>query len=366
MNTLDKQELPLDKKDFFNILLWMPNWIGDVILVLPTLQALRARFQNSRLTVVVKPPSQELLAGHPAIDTLMPFHEKDSGRLWDHIRFAKRLKKYRFDLGVVFPNSFRSAFLLYLTGAETRIGYASEGRFPFLTHPQYAGKQSETLFRVDYFFNILAGIGLESPDREFLQFIPKTIDKSLSPFLTELRLNTHEFLIALHPGGSKEPRRWHTERFSMLCQKLIKEYRAKILLIGNTGDQETLSQIQKGCPSNSTISLTKLNLQQISAVIRKSDLFIGNDSGMMHLAALVGTPLVGIFGPGHPETTGPYISSDKQEVIFKNYPCSPCRQKFFQECKPSPHNKPYCIEDISIKDVMEAVRKIIKSPAVNI
>jgi len=80
----------------------------------------------------------------------------------------------------------------------------------------------------------------------------------------------------------------------------------------------------------------------------------------MHLASLVGTPVVGIFGPGHPETTGPFLASEKHETVTRNYPCSPCRQRFFNECKPSPHHKPYCLEDISVKDVSEAVERIVK------
>ncbi len=80
----------------------------------------------------------------------------------------------------------------------------------------------------------------------------------------------------------------------------------------------------------------------------------------MHLAAMVGVPILGIFGPGNPETSGPYIEMKKQEVVTKNFSCSPCKQKFFKECKPSPLYKPYCLEDITVKDVHDAVGRLLE------
>ena len=97
----------------------------------------------------------------------------------------------------------------------------------------------------------------------------------------------------------------------------------------------------------------------LAGLLGKSRLFIGNDSGMMHLAAMVGVPILGIFGPGSPETSGPYIKMGKQEIVTKDFACSPCKQRFFKECKPSALNKPYCLEDITVKDVHEAVRRLL-------
>ena len=88
---------PIEGKDFFNILLWMPNWIGDVILVLPTVQSLSRSFPNSRISLILKAPSHELLVGHPAVDTIFKVpYGPDSG-FFEQIRFARRLKKYHFD-----------------------------------------------------------------------------------------------------------------------------------------------------------------------------------------------------------------------------------------------------------------------------
>ena len=98
----------------------------------------------------------------------------------------------------------------------------------------------------------------------------------------------------------------------------------------------------------------------LTEFLRKSEMFIGNDSGMMHLASMVGIPVLAIFGPGSPESTGSYMAPENLEVVTRNFPCSPCRQKFFKECKPSPLNKPYCLEDITVKDVYEGVHRLLK------
>ncbi|MFQ5716255.1 MAG: lipopolysaccharide heptosyltransferase II [Nitrospinales bacterium] len=350
---------PLKERTFHNILLWMPNWIGDVIFVLPTIHSLHRRLPHAKITTVVKAPSDELLTGHPAIDTVIKIpYGKKSGIL-RKIRFARSLRGYNFDLGVVFPNSFRSAFMLYLSGTETRLGYNTEGRGFLLTHSLCASKASKTEYRADYFFKILSLLELPGMEARLQPYICNDADRSVGEEFSRMKIRAQDFVVAIHPGGSKAPRTWHVERFGILCQKLIKEYKAKILLLGSESDAGIIEQIMQFCPPNTVFSLRDMDLKQSAAAIKKSKLFIGNDSGMMHLASITGTPLVGIFGPGHPATTGPFIESRKQAIVTKSYPCSPCKQKFFKECKPSIHNKPYCIEDISVKDVIGGVEKVM-------
>ena len=105
-----------------------------------------------------------------------------------------------------------------------------------------------------------------------------------------------------------------------------------------------------------------MNLREIAILLNHCCLFIGNDSGMMHLSATVNTPVVGIFGPGNPGTSGPQLPAGKKALITKEYSCSPCRQRFFKECEPSENNKPFCLEDIQVNEVLKAVEKLLQSP----
>jgi len=354
-------ESPLDEKDLHNILLWMPNWIGDVVLVLPALQALREKYPHSRITAVAKAPSDQLLFAHSAIDTVIQIPSGQTGGFLARLRFAGKLRKYQFDLGIVFPNSLESAILLSISGAKNRLGYDTEGRELFLTHPVPVTSQSKrTAYRVDYFFNAMAPLRLDPGARKFVALGKDQEDKAVEAFLCGGGWGENDFLVTLHPGTSKAPRGWHLERFGILCQKLAKAHKVKIVLLGHAGDAELLEKIRSVCPADTQPVPPDMDLRQVAALLQRSDLFIGNDSGMMHLAAMVGTPVVGIFGPGSPKTSGPYIDPEKQEIVTKNFPCSPCRQKFFTECKPSAHNKPYCLEDISVKDVSEAVERLMQ------
>ena len=129
------RSINLEEQDIRHILFWMPHWLGDVVFSLPTIQALRARLPHVRITVVAHPPAHEFLSHHPSIDSVIkiPYTQEDG--FWSACRFARGLKKYQFDLAVLFPNSFRSAMMAWLSGAKIRIGYQTEGRGIFLTHP---------------------------------------------------------------------------------------------------------------------------------------------------------------------------------------------------------------------------------------
>ncbi len=169
-----------------------------------------------------------------------------------------------------------------------------------------------------------------------------------------------DLLITIHPGASKIERAWHADRFGILCQNLIKAYPVRIVLLGTHEEKLLLERISSFCSPDNMAIVVKLDLVEITQLLKVSQLFIGNDSGLLHLASLVGTPVVGIFGPGHAATTGPFTDVKKQEVVTRNYSCSPCSQRFFKECEASLHQKPECLETISVKEVSEAVQKIVK------
>ena len=352
---------PLYDQDYHSILLWMPNWIGDVILTLPSVQSLRRAYPKARITAVVKPPSDELLLGHPAINTVHPLPSGPDSGFWKDVKFARSLKKYKFDLGIVLPNSFGAAFLLSLTGAKNRLGYNTDARDILLTHPIVTtNRLKKSQYRVEYYFKIFSPLKMDVPDTVFSPVIKQEGDLSVREALLNIGLDEDEEFIVLHPGTSKVERSWHVERFGILCQKIIKFDGKKLVLIGTKSEEAIIKRIKDYCPPGKVKVSTPINLRVLAGILKKSRIFIGNDSGMMHLAAMVGTPIVSIFGPGNPSTTGPYMDSEYYEILSQGYSCSPCRQRFFKECKPSPHNKPYCLEDITVKNVHDAIERLLK------
>ena len=351
----------LEKEEILHIVLWMPSWIGDVVLSLPALQTLRTLYPSARITAIVKSPADRLLYDHSPLDSVIQFPKNQGDGFIKQFDYALGFRKYQFDLGIVFPNSFYSALMLMLTGARFRVGHRTDGRRLLLTHSiPVTRKEKKTSYRVNYFHKILSPLN-PGPVPDCYDLIGKKKQSiALKNALFTMGVGKNDHLITVHPGTSKPERAWHAERFSVLCQKLIKQYRVKIVLLGTSDEKPLLERISKFCSSETVNIASNLNLDEVAQLFKMSRLFIGNDSGMLHLASLIGTPVVGIFGPGHPGTTGPFLDTQKQEIVTQNYPCSPCNQHFFKECKPSPHHKPYCLEDISVQSVSESVQRIIQ------
>ena len=351
----------LNKKEVFHIVLWMPSWIGDVVLSLPTLQTLRSIYPDARITAIVKFPTGQLLSNHTLVDSILQFPENKGDGHIKQYAYVKRLRKYNFDLGITFSNSFHSALMLMCAGARVRIGYRTDGRQILLTDSiPVTQKNKKKLYRVNYFHKILVHLNADSPPS---CYDPKWIEvnsREQKKTLRSLRLLKKDLIITIHPSASKIERAWHAERFGILCQSLIKAYSVKIILVGTNAEKLLLEKISLFCPPEKVIIAEKNSLIEVAHLLKASQLFIGNDSGLLHVASLVGTPVVGIFGPGRASTTGPFIDFKKQEIVSRNYSCSPCSQHFFKEFEPSLHRKPECLESISVKEVFEAVNRIAK------
>jgi heptosyltransferase-2 len=349
----------MKEKEYKHILFWMPNWLGDVILTLPAIQSVRAKYPDARITAVARQPSNEILSLHPAFDSVIKIPFKKSDGIFRQISFARGLRKYQFDLAIVFPNSFRSALLSCFTDAQIRIGYNTDNRGLFLTDALEIHNEIKEGHGIDYYGELISNLGVEKPEKEFVSLeFPKGI-KGGEKTLSQLGVKAGDLVISMAPGASKPEKRWHADRFGILCQKLIKERGAKVLLFGSMDESELLEEISQYGSNKTIFPLAGLKLDLVAELIARSDLFIGNDSGLMHLSSLIGTPLVGIFGPGNRLTTEPIIDDEKKEIVSKNYSCSPCRHNFFKECKPSIHNKPFCLEDISVSEVSEAIERLL-------
>ena len=351
----------LNKEKVFHIVLWMPSWVGDVVLALPALQSLRKIYPNARITAIVRFPTGQLLNNRTLVDSVLQFPKNKGDGYIKQYNYALGFRKYKFDIGIVFPNSFHSALMLMVMGAKFRIGYKTEGRQILLNQAiPVTLKEKKTLHRVKYFHQIISPLSTGPLPGCYDSKWTKDTSQGLKKTLSALGISKKDMVISIHPGASKIERAWHAERFGILCQNLIKAYSVKILLLGTNEEKLLLKNISSFCSSENVITVIKFNLFEITQLLKASQLFIGNDSGLLHLASLVDTPVIGIFGPGQAATTGPFIGINKQEIVTRNYPCSPCNQRFFKECEPSLHQKPECIESISVKEVSDAVQKLVR------
>jgi ADP-heptose:LPS heptosyltransferase len=166
-------------------------------------------------------------------------------------------------------------------------------------------------------------------------------------------------VIAVHPGCSKFERRWHAERFAELGRKLAKRLGVGIILVGSGTEKPMLTKIARQIGEECVKIFTTLEPLELAAVIARTKLFVGNDSGVSHLAEAVHTKSVVIYGSSAPWETGPFEQSPSEyRAVQKDFPCRPCRERFFSDCKPSVANKPPCMEEITVGNVMKAVEEL--------
>jgi heptosyltransferase-2 len=159
-----------------------------------------------------------------------------------------------------------------------------------------------------------------------------------------------ERIVAIHPFCANQARAWHEDGFVATANALQERIGVRILLLGGKRDREMAAGIAGRIRPAPVTAVGETDLRQSMALLSKCALLICNDSGIMHLAAALDLPLIALFGPQSPVKFGPW--GKRCRVLYKRFPCSPCRQRFFEECDPSPRGKPMCMETISVDEVI--------------
>lgn len=331
------------------VLVRLPNWIGDVILCTPALAALRKAWPDLRLTALVKPSVRvavEGLEGVTEVRTLAGTSFRET------VRAARELRGHGFRAAILFPKGFREALLAKLAGIPVRMGLDTDHRAVLLTHPVDFTKQDWHRHHAHQFAKVLSPLGVSLVD-EGLQFPVTAADREEAErVLGNAGLADVPFA-AFHVTSSKAPRAWHAERFGHVAQKLFEKAGLRPVLLGVPSDKPVHEAFQAACPG--AVDLAGLtSLKGMAAVIERARIFVGNDSGPMHVAAAVSAKVVALFGPGAPHKTAPYLLPDRCRVVYAALPCSPCRQAFWEECKPSPASKPPCLEGVHPDAVLHA------------
>ncbi len=345
------------------ILVRSTNWIGDVVMISPALAALRRHYAGARIEVVATPGVADCLRGDPSVDEMIVFERRgrDAGAA-GLLRFARRLRERRFDLAVLFPKAIGAALMAWLARIPVRIGLATDWRAWLLTHavPFHGGLVER--HHLEIFLDVAraAGCTVDDPSPSF-----HLADEDLAwadAFLRERNAGRYPFLLALHVGASKRQRGWHHERFAEAAMRIAESRNGGVVLLGAAGDREETDRVAARLGGRALDACGRSTIRQMAALIARCSLFLGNDSGPMHLAGALGVPVVAVFGPGDPERTAPRTPRGKEGSVItvsRHYPCSPCRQAFFRECYPSPAGKPMCLESIGVDEVVAAAGALL-------
>lgn len=312
--------------------------IGDAVNSLPLVNRLRDGLPEARIQWVIGPLAHGLLAGHAAVDDFVVL---DSKRVGDWPRAVRELRAARPDLVIDLQRILKSAVLTRLSGAPRRLGFdrarCKEAAWIF-TNERIAPSPSPGVTVAQY---------LEFADHLQLPPSAPRWDLPLEPW-NDSR-DASRPLVALNLGASKEANLWYTDAWAALGDALVREFDAQVVLSGGPQDRATADEVLRIARETFDDRVGRLNLKQSAGLFDAADLFIGGDTGPLHMSVAVGTPVVALFGAADPLRTGPFGMPDS--VLTHPTDCQPCRKR---HCFVAGHP---CMRKLAADDVMQRVRQ---------
>ena len=329
------------------------NWVGDALLTVPALASLKHNFPQAEITVLAKKWVAPVYAAHPAVDDVMFFDRDGAHQGWRGLlRLAGEIRRRHFDLAVLFQNAIQAALIVRLAGIPLRMGYNTDGR-GFLLNPSVRLEPADkTVHETEYYQRMLARAGLEIvPGRPVFHLTPE-VEKRAEERLRTLNPD-RGFMVGLAPGAAfGTAKQWMPERFAEAADRLIAERGGLALLFGSRGEAAITAKVSEAMDNAAYDLAGQTDLTEAAALIKRCDLFITNDSGLMHVAAGVGTPLVTIFGSTNPATTAP--ATDRFRMVRHEVPCAPCMKP---HCEKERH---LCMELATVDEVVAAAKALLE------
>lgn len=329
------------------------NWIGDAVMTMPALRELRRIFPDAQITLATRAWAEGIFQDAGFIDEILAFEKNDSV-----FKQAKIWRENRFDLAVLFTNSFQTALVAKLAKVKNRIGYANEGRAFLLTDPVPMPEWKNQRHEVFYYLNLIAKIekkyfGMETVLEKEPRFDLKISEErklKARKFLEKAGVDLTKKTVALGAGSTNSrAKRWQAENYAALNDKLQSEYGANVVLIGASDELDISLEVLEKSKIKPVILTGKTSLSEAAAVLSAVDLLVSNDMGLAHVAAAAGTKTLVIFGPTNPLTTQPLGS----EIIRReDVDCSPC---MLRDC-PIDHR---CMTRISAEEVFAKAKSIL-------
>jgi heptosyltransferase-2 len=332
------------------ILVRATNWVGDAVMSIPALEALRARWPEAEITVAGRDSIADLYRGQPFIDRALGLGA--SAR--DVASAASALGRDRFDLGLVLPNSFASAWLVRRAGARERVGYARDARRFLLTRPIPVPRPGEIPpHECYYYLELLRRAGwlaaLPRVDAVRLAVDPGAASRADERLRALGAVGPRVVLAAGASYGAAKC--WPAERYAAVADRLIERHGASVLLVGAPAEREIGARIARAMRHPPVNLVGETGTADLAALFAACRLFLGNDSGAMHVAAAVGLPVVAVFGSTDPDGTAPL--TPRRQIVRRRVSCSPC---FLRYC-PVDHR---CMERIEVDEVYEAAARMLE------
>ncbi|KPK98391.1 MAG: hypothetical protein AMJ95_04415 [Omnitrophica WOR_2 bacterium SM23_72] len=343
------------KDPFKRILIVRTDRIGDVVLSTPVIRALREAYPASFIAMMVSPYTKDMVEGNPYLDETI-LYDKDARHKswWSSMQFAATLKKKKFDLALVLHPTNRVHLITFFAGIPRRIGF--NRKFGFLLtdripHEKQFGEKHESEYNLDF----VRFIGIEPRSKSLFVPISKDCKQWADELLSQAGIKKTDRLLVIHPGASCPSKIWPNDRFAEVADRLIEKYGFKVFIVAGQKDK-VLSQQVVNRMHHAAVNLAgEISLSQLTSLLRRSHLFISNDSGPVHIASALDLPLISILArnePGlSPRRWGPL--GERSRTLHKEVGCIKC---LAHNCK----KEFACLKAISVEDVLEAADFLLK------
>ena len=348
------------------VLLLRLERIGDLLMVVDAVHRIRAHLPSAFIQLVVGSWNDDLAKLISGVDQIQVLNvpwlarEDKSSSVQATIQMAWGWREQEFDLAINFESDIRSNALLAVSGAPRRVGYRTGGGEGFLTD---ALNYKPTVHTADNARRLVQHIFSGERDNalatdHLLGPLPDHVHQRADELLGPRE--SHAFLIGINVGGGRQIKQWPAERFADTASILSHEDKATIVLLGNEGDQSIGNAVVNNLsPSVHPINLIgHTSLIELAGVLERLRLLVTGDTGPMHLAASIGTPVVSIFGPSDPVRYAPLTS--QRQIVHAELWCRPCNQI---RCPPArcSAGTPDCLEKVSVPKVIKAIRDLLRS-----
>ncbi len=334
-----------------NIIIRMPNWIGDSIMASAIIKDIRTKYPNSKITLLCQGAIHQLFLHNPFVDEVLQF-KKPNGWIHriHHFELIDILQKGQYDLGILLPNSFSSAWWFYRGKVKNRLGYTGHNRSWLLNYHIPFPKNIEHQHLIQTYKCLIEPLGINLSNNKPELFLSEKEIFDAKELLNNEGIDWNAPIIGINPGAAYGSAKcWPPERFTALCQKLLSKHQLSIVFFGDSQTSNLVRDICQSLPKNVINLAGKTTLRQLMALIAQCNAFLTNDSGPMHIASALQVPLVAIFGSTSEVKTGPYHN---ETVIHKKVECSPC----FKRTCPIDFK---CMKNIEIEEVYHELLKLI-------
>ena len=345
------------------ILLVRLRQIGDVVFTTPAIRALRQRFPDAHLTYVVEPAASPVVVNNPHLNDVVVAPRSGGLRgLAADLKLGARLRAKRYDLAIDFHGGPRASLLTWLSGAGERIGYDIAGRGWMYTRRVARPRELRARHSVENQWDLLTALGIAPPDRTAFP-VEMASDAAAAARVAERLARagvdaTHQ-IVVIHVSAGNPFRRWPIEHFVTLATALASRDANRRVVITSGPSEQHASQLvidrSRDLGAANVLSCGEFSLVELRALLDRAALYIGGDSGPLHVAATTCVPIVGLYGPTLPERSAPWRQERlaSESVDAGPLPCRPCDQRV---CVPGDFR---CLTRVAPQQVIDAAERVI-------